>query len=232
MIIDNNGRLFGKVSIIDVLIVALIFAACFFVAVRYFSSRDNPIGAGSSFDELEIKFYSEEVNNFVADAIKVGDAAKEFAQYANFGTVVNGETDDSITWVGDFDGFINPSSKDGHYSSITVTTRARGRINEIGFELDGTNYFVGKTVIMQFGKAGFQGRIAGVERVADIEAGAVVSDSTGDASINGTAAGNALANDAAAGGALVNDAATGGDLVNDAAAGGSEALVAAVANIR
>jgi len=166
MIIDNNGRLFGKVSIIDVLIIVLVFAAGFFLAVRYFSSGDNPIGAGSTLEELEIKFYSEEVNNFVVDAINEGDAAKEFAQYANFGTVVNVEKADSITWVGDFDGIINPSSKDGYYSSIIVTTRARGKINDIGFELDGTNYFVGKTVIMQFGKAGFQGRIAGVERVA------------------------------------------------------------------
>ena len=179
MIIDNNGRLFGKVSIIDVLIVALIFAAGFFLAVRYFSSRDNPLGTGSSLEELEIKFYSEEVNDFVVDAIKVGDAAKEFAQYANFGTVVSVERADSITWVGDFDGIINPSSKDGHYSSIIVTTRVRGRISDsVGFELDGTNYFVGKTVIMQFGKAGFQGRIAGVEAVSDIQANAAVADST------------------------------------------------------
>jgi hypothetical protein len=171
MIIDNNGRLFGKVSIIDVLIIALVFVAGFFLAIRYFSSRDNPMGAGGSLEELEIKFYSEEVNNFVADAIKNGDAAKEYAQYANFGTVVNVDKTDSITWVGDFDGIINPSSKDGYYSSVTVTTHARGRITEIGFELDGTNYFVGKTVIMQFGKAGFQGRIAGVDRVADVAAG-------------------------------------------------------------
>ena len=166
MIIDSNGRLFGKVSIIDVLIIVLVFAAGFFLATRYFSSRGNPISSGGSLDELEIKFYSEEVNNFVADAIKEGDAAKEFAQYANFGTVVSVEKANSITWVADFDGIINPSSKDGYYYSITVTTRARGRISDIGFELDGTNYFVGKTVIMQFGKAGFQGRIAGVERVA------------------------------------------------------------------
>jgi hypothetical protein len=189
MIIDNNGRLFGKVSIIDLLIIILIFAAGFFLAVRYFSTRNSPIAAGSSLDELEITFYSEEVNNFVVDAIKEGDAAKEFAQYANFGTVVKIESEESITWVGDFDGFINPSSKDGHYSSVTVTTRVRGRINDIGFELDGTNYFVGKTVIMQFGKAGFQGRISGVERVADIEAGTANADNAAD----GTAAGGTLA---------------------------------------
>jgi len=169
MVIDKNGRLFGKVSIIDVLIVAFILSAGAFFAARYLTQRNNPIIAGGSLDDLIIKFYSEEVNNFVVDAIKEGDAAKEFAQYANFGTVVKVEKADSITWVGDIDGIINPSSKDGYYSSITVTTKARGKINAIGFELDGTNYFVGKTVIMQFGKAGFQGRISGVERATDAE---------------------------------------------------------------
>ena len=168
MIIDKNGRLFGKVSIIDVLIIALILLAGAFFAARLFTSQANPIGAGGSLDELEIKFYSEEVNNFVVDAIKEGDAAKEYAQYANFGTVVKVEKADSITWVGDMNGIIGPSSKDGNYSSITVTTRARGKINAVGFELDGTSYFVGKTVIMQFGVAGFQGRISGVEKVSDI----------------------------------------------------------------
>ena len=177
--IDKNGRLFGKVSVIDILIIALILAAGVFLAARYLSSRNNPIGAGGALDELEIKFYSEEVNNFVVDAIKEGDAAKEYVQYANFGNVVKVERADSITWVGDVDGIILPSSKDGYYSSVTVTTRARGRINAIGFELDGTTYFVGKTVILQFGKAGFQGRISGVERVADIERGAV-SESSAD----------------------------------------------------
>jgi len=173
MIIDKNGRLFGKVSVIDALIVVFILAAGIFFAARYMSSRNNPIGAGSALDELEITFYSEEVNNFVVDAIKEGDAAKEYAQYASFGNVVKVEIADSITWVGDSNGIIYPSSKDGNYSSITVTTRARGKINAIGFELDGSTYFVGKTVIMQFGKAGFQGRISGVERVADIEGGAL-----------------------------------------------------------
>ena len=180
MIIDKNGRLFSKVSIIDVLIVILIFAAGFFLAARYLSSANSAIGAGSSLEDLEIKFYSEEVNRFVVESIKIDDAAKEFAQYANFGTVTNIEVADSITWVGDFDGIINPSSKDGYYNSVVVTTHAKGKINDIGFELDGTTYFVGKTVIMQFGKAGFQGRIAGVERLSDIESG-VVSESQNDA---------------------------------------------------
>ncbi|MDR3120456.1 MAG: DUF4330 domain-containing protein [Clostridiales bacterium] len=176
--IDKNGKLFGKVSVVDVLVVVLILAAGIFFAARYLSSRDNPISAGGALDELEIRFYSEEVNDFVADAIKEGDAAKEYAQYANFGTVTKVEKADSITWVGDFDGIINPSSKDGYYSSVTVTTRARGKINAIGFDLDGTTYFVGKTVIMQFGKAGFQGRISGVERVSDL-ADAPAAESNG-----------------------------------------------------
>ena len=173
MIIDRNGRLFGKVSIIDVLIIVLIFSAGVFFAARYLSTRNTIIGTGGALDDLVIGFSSEEVNNFVVDAIKVGDSAKEYAQYANFGTVIDVETADSITWIADLEGFVNPASKDGYYSSVTVKTRAKGKINDIGFELDGSTYFVGKTVIIQFGKAGFQGRISSVERFEDVEAGLV-----------------------------------------------------------
>jgi hypothetical protein len=162
--IDKNGKLFGKVSVIDVLIVALILVAGIFVATRYLSSRNAAQGAGS-LDTLQIKFYAEEVNDFVVDSISVGDAAKEMAQYASFGTITDIRTAPSITWVSDMDGNLYASPKEDKYFSVTVTMEAKGKIDATGFTLDGTTYFVGKTVILYLGKAGFQGRISGVEKI-------------------------------------------------------------------
>ena len=165
-VIDKDGKLFGKVSVIDIAVVALLVAAGLFLASRYLSSRGSAITPGGALDLLEIKFYSEEVNDFVVDAISVGDAAKEFAQYASFGTVTAVETAPSITWVADADANMFGMPKDG-YKAVTVTMRARGRLEATGFSLDGTTYFVGKTVILYLGQAGFQGRISGVEVVEE-----------------------------------------------------------------
>jgi len=158
--ISKDGKLFGKVSIIDVAVVALILVAGAYAGFRYLGSRN--IGtAGGSLDELEITFFSPEVNDFVVNSIKVGDAAKEFAQYASFGTITKVEPGDSVYWVGDAMGGIHPGAKPGYFQSCTVTMRARGKIEATGFTLDGTTYFVGKTVVMYLGVAGFEGRIAG-----------------------------------------------------------------------
>jgi hypothetical protein len=165
-VIDKNGKLFGKISVIDIIVVALLVAAGLFFASRYLGSRGTAITPGGALDLLEIKFYSEEVNDFVADAIAVGDAAKEFAQYASFGTVTAVESGPSITWVADSDANMFGRPKDG-YNSVTVTMRARGKLDATGFSLDGTTYFVGKTVILYLGRAGFQGRISGVEVVKE-----------------------------------------------------------------
>ena len=165
MVIDKNGKLFGKISIIDIIVILLILAAGSFLGIRYLSTANSPIGAGAALDELEIKFYSEEVNDFVVDAINIGDSAKEFAQYASFGKVTNVEVSPSIIWVQDFDGNIYGAPKEDRYYSVTVTMRAKGKIDDTGFSLDGTTYFVGKTVILYLGQAGFQGRISGVEKV-------------------------------------------------------------------
>ena len=163
MIIDKNGKLFGKISIIDIVIVALLVVAVCFLGLR-FLNRNSPGLSGSSLDKLEITFYSEEVNDFVADAISIGDSTMEMAQYASFGTVTDKIVGPSITWVPDAAGVVHGAPKDKYYS-LTVKMTAYGTIGSTGFTVDGTTYFVGRTVVLYVGKAGFQGRIASVEKV-------------------------------------------------------------------
>jgi len=69
-ILDRNGRLFGKISIIDVLVilvVAVLGAALFF--------KSNQTHTGTTVTEQPIVFQIRVrgAENYVADAIKVGD---------------------------------------------------------------------------------------------------------------------------------------------------------------
>jgi hypothetical protein len=165
MIIDKNGKLFGKISIIDIIVVVLIAVAAGVVGLRFLSGQNTGILSSSGADRLEITFYSEEVNDFVVDAISIGDSTMEYAQYASFGTVIDVMPGPSVTWVPDADGVVHQGHKEGKYYSLTVKTEAFGTIDNTGFTLDGTKYFVGKTVIMYVGKAGYQGRISSVKKV-------------------------------------------------------------------
>ena len=69
-LIDRNGRLFGKISIIDVLVVAVVLFLA--VALQFKGKQTH---TGSSVTEVPITYQVtvNGVRNYVADAIQVGD---------------------------------------------------------------------------------------------------------------------------------------------------------------
>ena len=64
MIIDKNGKLFGKVNIIDLIIVLAVVILGVFVALNFTGGEDAEVPAAQ---KAVIKFYSEEVTDFVLD---------------------------------------------------------------------------------------------------------------------------------------------------------------------
>ena len=62
----KNGKLFGKINIIDLLVILVILAAIAAVAVFLFMPK-------SGGDTLIMKFRIEEVDEFVAKKVHVGD---------------------------------------------------------------------------------------------------------------------------------------------------------------
>ena len=166
MIIDKDGKLFGKIKVVDIIVVALIIVAAGFFASRYLG-RGAQGGAlmGPAADRLEITFFAEEVHSFVIDAISIGDPTREYAQFANFGTVTDILVGPSVTWAPDSGGALHEADKGDRFYSLTVKTTAVGTIDQVGFSVDGISYFVGRSVTLQIGQAGVAGRIAGVERI-------------------------------------------------------------------
>ena len=96
MIIDNKGKLFGKINIIDLLIVIVIAAAVLLVAFK----TVLPIGgSGSSVSETIAKenvdvyfeFFAEEVPDYVVDGtMNVGDIVTEVGTDNVMGEIVEG----------------------------------------------------------------------------------------------------------------------------------------------
>ena len=66
-IINEKGKLFGKVNIIDLIILVAVIAAALVVGINFL--RGNTAAPA---DLLTMEFYSEEVSDFVADKVKVG----------------------------------------------------------------------------------------------------------------------------------------------------------------
>ncbi len=69
-IIDRNGRLFGKISVIDVLVIAVVLVMA---AALYFKNNQAHTGAAVTEQAITFQVRARGIDSYVADAIRVGD---------------------------------------------------------------------------------------------------------------------------------------------------------------
>lgn len=161
MIIDDKGRLFGKVSIVDIVTVLIIVLVAVFLLNRFnIISSDS----GDSLDELYVVFYQEEVNDFSAESVEIGDPTSEALTNASFGEVVDIVLADSVSWDKDSDGRQVASSREG-YVSFQAKMKTKGKLGPNGVTLDGSNYHIGDTIMFRIGNSIFYGDISDVSKI-------------------------------------------------------------------
>lgn len=147
--IVKNGKLFGKISIIDIIIVVALVAVLLFIAGRLgiFSPKQ---AVASNTGKMRITFYQEEVNTFTVDNIKTGDPVSESLKNVSLGNVVDIKSDKSISWGVNNDGKQVKSTKAG-FSSVYITTEANGLIDSNGIMAGGSRFNIGQALYVRFG---------------------------------------------------------------------------------
>lgn len=159
--IDENGKLFGKINLIDLIVVILIIALLAFVALKVIGGQnDAPV-----LTAVEISFFSDEVPDYVADYIHEGDKALDSAEDVNMGTVKSVMLGAPISYLTDIDGQTREVEKNG-YCSVNLTIDAVCQMTENGAMIDGTLYGVGHTMVLYAGQAKLWVKVSGITPVA------------------------------------------------------------------
>ncbi len=161
--IDKNGKLFGKISIIDIGIVLLLLIAALFIVYKLGVFSPKQVITGST-DKIRIVFYQEEVNSFTAENVKLKDPASDSMLNTSFGQVVDIEVADSVSWGKDKDGKQVRSTKTG-WSAVSITMEAAGTIGSNGITIGGSRYYIGQLVTLKAGTSVFYGRITDASKV-------------------------------------------------------------------
>ncbi len=156
----KNGKLFGKINVIDFLVVLVILVAIAAVAAFLFL----PKGAG---DTLIMKFMIEEVDEFVAQKVKVGDELYDDTYSLDLGFVTDIEKGDSVSYVENSNGTFTVSSKEGFYSMI-ITGEVQGEKTSLGAEIGGKKYGVGHTFVLRAGDAKLYLRVYDIQLKSDV----------------------------------------------------------------
>ena len=157
---NKKGR---KIGIIDIIIIFVILTAAIGVGYKYNKDKAaTPYTVKT--EDVVIVYYSEEVPESAAKAVKVGDPVREALQNASFGQVSDVEIDKSVSWARNQKGELVKSTREG-YSSITVTMNAKGVIGNNGVTIDKSVYYIGQTITLYVGNSSFSnGRISEIRK--------------------------------------------------------------------
>ncbi len=141
----KNGKLFGKINIIDFLAVLAVVVVIAAAAVFVLRPKDGG-------DTLVMKFRIEEVDGFVAEKVHVGDELYDDTNLQDIGVVTDVELSDSISYGQVNDSVYTLTSKEGYYSMI-ITGEVKGRKTKLGAEIGGKKYGVGHSMVLRAGDA-------------------------------------------------------------------------------
>ena len=136
-----------KINIIDLLIIIVIVAAIAFAAVAI-SKKANQ----KADPTLLIQYYIEEVDDWVADEVKIGADLYDDNAEVNLGKVVDIERKEAISWGATSEGQYVQTSRDG-FSSLLITGEVQGQKTGIGATIDNQKYGVGHSMVLRAGDA-------------------------------------------------------------------------------
>ncbi len=159
--IDENGKLFGKINLIDLIIVILVLALVAFVAIKVINRQDPE----ADYKQVEISFYSEEVPDYVTEYLQQGDSVLDFTENITMGTVVNFELGAPQSYLTGTSGDVQRVEKEG-YKSVSLTAATSCTITEHGALIGGTLYGVGNTMVIFSGKAKLWVKLSSIEVIA------------------------------------------------------------------
>ncbi|HBR07457.1 MAG TPA: hypothetical protein DD735_01015 [Clostridiales bacterium] len=156
--IDEKGRLFGKINLIDLIIILVLIAAAVFLGLKFL----GPESTAANTQAAVVSFYYEECPDYVADQINMGDSVWDSGDNVTIGTVRDWTKADSVTYLLDDNGNTVQTSKDG-YCAFTLRCDVQGVIGEHGININGTLYGVGHTLTIYAGQSKLYLKVSAIE---------------------------------------------------------------------
>lgn len=157
----KNGKLFGKINIIDLLVVLVAIVAIAAIVLFVLKPKDGG-------DTLIMKYRIEEVDEFVAEKVHVGDDLYDDTFSLDLGKVIDVELDDSITYGGITNGVYTVGTKEGYHSMI-ITGECKGEKTSLGAEIGGKKYGVGHSFVLRAGDAKLYLRVYDIKLKEDVD---------------------------------------------------------------
>lgn len=161
MFIDEKGRLFGKVSVIDILI--LLIAVLAIGGIYYKATRTGLGPIQLNQDKIIMIFQSNsEATQSVADSLNEGEMIYDWEKGTLIGKLIKKEVVPLRVHAATYDGRWSYAEKPGLYSVI-MTIECTGVVGTDSIKISGRDYLAGHSMIMKSKAAKFYGQIQKLE---------------------------------------------------------------------
>lgn len=134
MIIDEKGRLFGKISIVDIAVLLVLLGLAAGVYYKFFVVDKEHNAA--KFDTIEYKVLIEEVRQQSVDAMEVGADIYDAKTDTYMGKIVNKEVLPATDQLTKADGTVVIAEKPQRFN-VLLTIRVPGVETKYGFRASG-----------------------------------------------------------------------------------------------
>ena len=161
--IDKNGKLFGKINIIDLLIILIVIAALILVATKMFTPAEK--GERVESTKVTLTYVAVDALIGAGEAINVGDPVYEDTTNIELGTVTSVQYEEAYQYQAGPDGEVIKVPVVGR-EYVTVTTEVEASVTDDGVFVNGRLYPVGATRTIHFGKSVIYIRIADISPAA------------------------------------------------------------------
>jgi len=148
--LDKKGRLFGRVSVVD-LFVVIVLIGVFMVVYLNVGGREWAVVTGPA-RPVYITFFHPALEDFTVNALEYGAPVINDADGTFMGNVVGIKPGESVGFAPDRHGNEVASPMAG-YSSVSIQSRVYGHISDGALVLAGNVYAVGEEIIIWAGAA-------------------------------------------------------------------------------
>lgn len=169
--IDKNGKLFGKINIIDLLILLIVAAALVFFAVRLIGPGSGDGDAQStpaplSKTPVRITFFADDAPIVLKDRMEeqLGSSVRDWDSGKNkLGTFVSYEATDNFSYIWDETSGKLVEIPDYSTFHLSVTSEVEGTLTEKGLNINGYQYYIGASYTICVGQTRIFCRISDFE---------------------------------------------------------------------
>lgn len=161
MLIDRRGKLFGKVSIVDIMIVIVILGL--FPLVWFLINTNIKNNVPIESHNINVTFKVDEVPDVFSDSIQNGLNVKVQQQDAIFGKVVDFSIDDRIVYGTNSSGKWIASAKPNYKSAVFVV-EGLGNYSDNQALLNGVELFKGQKIALVVGNTTFYSRVLDIKK--------------------------------------------------------------------